>query len=133
MPNGDALRAAIPEIMERCSSIEELLESEPRIRQGYDELLQTVRSARIADLDAALRVLLDLEHWQQLANTPQKLDQELNAALRAVKSAIKKTFQVQPHRPVKNQERDLRISRLRQQNPSKSYGEIADMDCLGSY
>ena len=123
------IRDSMPEILEKCDSIEEF----ERLGDPTGEL-----SKQTADAGAKIRAqfdqwfwktvfgaLLDFERWSRLARTPRKFDQELNKLLAAIRKYMKLTYGIPSHRPAEHAQRDAKIYRLKKEKPEMTFGQIA--------
>lgn len=129
MSKADDFRAAIPRILERCSSIDELFQNVPGsdldgLSRVVEEEYKKAQAVFLQNWAETLKELSDRDKWTKLSSQPAEFDRELDKILRRFKKVMKFAFRIPANRPPKNQERDKQIVSLRKANPKMSYGQI---------
>lgn len=62
--------------------------------------------------------------WSKLAQTPRRFNEELNGALRLMKTGMKRVFAIPGHRLQHNGSRDRNIWLAKRENPTRTWGQL---------
>ena len=122
-------RDVIPEILKTCDSIEEFQRlGDPtgeHLKQTADAAAKFRTHRDQQFWRSVFAALWDFERWSRLARTPREFDQELTKLLTAIRTYMKRAYDIRSHRPTKHAQRDAKIYRLKKTKPEMTFGQIA--------